>query len=168
MRSLVMLADVPIQAETLPDGREALVCGDTESMARALALEGAPGDAPNPVEKQGSSSVFDIDSIGLIKLLAKLNQGVDLVVAAAATVDQALSALGAADSDEQPGGGMGRSITTAAGSLVSGRVINVNVLQPTDNRTRSASEDAWQNGGSGSDTPSRQPPTTDPSAGDAK
>jgi homocysteine S-methyltransferase len=36
------------------------------------------GDAPNPVEKLGSSAVFDIDSIGLIKLLTKLNQGVDI------------------------------------------------------------------------------------------
>jgi methionine synthase / methylenetetrahydrofolate reductase(NADPH) len=36
------------------------------------------GDAPNPVDHLGSSAVFDIDSIGLIKLLAKLNKGEDL------------------------------------------------------------------------------------------
>jgi methionine synthase I (cobalamin-dependent)/5,10-methylenetetrahydrofolate reductase len=36
------------------------------------------GDAPNPVDKLGSSSVFDIDSIGLVKLLTTLNQGVDI------------------------------------------------------------------------------------------
>lgn len=36
------------------------------------------GDAPNPVEKLGSSGVFDIDSIGLVKLLTQLNQGVDI------------------------------------------------------------------------------------------
>lgn len=36
------------------------------------------GDAPNPVEKLGSSAVFDIDSIGLIKLLMRLNQGEDI------------------------------------------------------------------------------------------
>src|SRR5205823_5933052 len=36
------------------------------------------GDAPNPVEKLGSSGIFDIDSIGLIKLLTQLNQGVDM------------------------------------------------------------------------------------------
>ncbi len=36
------------------------------------------GDAPNPVEKLGSTGVFDIDSIGLIKLLTQLNQGVDM------------------------------------------------------------------------------------------
>jgi methionine synthase / methylenetetrahydrofolate reductase(NADPH) len=36
------------------------------------------GDPPNPVEKIGSSGVFDIDSIGLIKLLRKLNAGVDV------------------------------------------------------------------------------------------
>ncbi|HUP27691.1 MAG TPA: bifunctional homocysteine S-methyltransferase/methylenetetrahydrofolate reductase, partial [Chloroflexia bacterium] len=36
------------------------------------------GDAPNPVDRLGSSAVFDIDSIGLIKLLSQLNQGVDL------------------------------------------------------------------------------------------
>jgi homocysteine S-methyltransferase len=36
------------------------------------------GDAPNPVEKLGSSAVFDIDSIGLVKLLAKMNQGEDI------------------------------------------------------------------------------------------
>jgi methionine synthase / methylenetetrahydrofolate reductase(NADPH) len=36
------------------------------------------GDAPNPVEKLGSTGVFDIDSIGLIKLLTKLNQGEDI------------------------------------------------------------------------------------------
>ncbi|HEX9987097.1 MAG TPA: bifunctional homocysteine S-methyltransferase/methylenetetrahydrofolate reductase [Chloroflexia bacterium] len=36
------------------------------------------GDAPNPVDRLGSSAVFDIDSIGLIKMLAQLNGGVDL------------------------------------------------------------------------------------------
>jgi methionine synthase / methylenetetrahydrofolate reductase(NADPH) len=36
------------------------------------------GDAPNPVDRMGSSAVFDIDSIGLVKLLAQLNEGVDL------------------------------------------------------------------------------------------
>jgi methionine synthase I (cobalamin-dependent)/5,10-methylenetetrahydrofolate reductase len=36
------------------------------------------GDAPNPVDKLGSSAVFDIDSIGLVKLLTTLNQGVDI------------------------------------------------------------------------------------------
>jgi homocysteine S-methyltransferase len=36
------------------------------------------GDAPNPVDRLGSSAVFDIDSIGLVKLLARLNNGVDL------------------------------------------------------------------------------------------
>lgn len=36
------------------------------------------GDAPNPVEKLGSSGVFDIDSIGLIKLLTQLNSGMDI------------------------------------------------------------------------------------------
>ncbi len=36
------------------------------------------GDAPNPVDRMGSSAVFDIDSIGLIKLLTKLNNGEDL------------------------------------------------------------------------------------------
>lgn len=36
------------------------------------------GDAPNPVEGLGSSAVFDIDSIGLIKLLTKLNKGEDI------------------------------------------------------------------------------------------
>ena len=36
------------------------------------------GDAPNPVDRLGSSAVFDIDSIGLIKLLTQLNNGVDL------------------------------------------------------------------------------------------
>ena len=36
------------------------------------------GDAPNPVDRLGSSAVFDIDAIGLIKLLTKLNAGVDL------------------------------------------------------------------------------------------
>jgi homocysteine S-methyltransferase len=36
------------------------------------------GDAPNPVDRLGSSAVFDIDSIGLVKLLAGLNNGVDL------------------------------------------------------------------------------------------
>ncbi len=36
------------------------------------------GDAPNPVDRIGSSAVFDIDSIGLIKLLTQLNQGVDI------------------------------------------------------------------------------------------
>ena len=36
------------------------------------------GDAPNPVDRLGSSAVFDIDSIGLIKLLTRLNQGTDL------------------------------------------------------------------------------------------
>ena len=33
------------------------------------------GDPPNPVEKIASSGVFDIDSIGLIKLLRRMNQG---------------------------------------------------------------------------------------------
>lgn len=36
------------------------------------------GDAPNPVDTMGSSAVFDIDSIGLIKLLTRLNQGMDM------------------------------------------------------------------------------------------
>jgi methionine synthase / methylenetetrahydrofolate reductase(NADPH) len=36
------------------------------------------GDAPNPVDRLGSSAVFDIDAIGLIKLLTKLNAGLDL------------------------------------------------------------------------------------------
>ncbi len=36
------------------------------------------GDAPNPVEKIASSGVFDIDSIGLIELLRKLNAGYDV------------------------------------------------------------------------------------------
>lgn len=36
------------------------------------------GDAPNPVDRIGSSAVFDIDAIGLIKLLTKLNVGEDL------------------------------------------------------------------------------------------
>ncbi|HUS17593.1 MAG TPA: bifunctional homocysteine S-methyltransferase/methylenetetrahydrofolate reductase [Chloroflexia bacterium] len=36
------------------------------------------GDPPNPVEKIASSGVFDIDSIGLIKLLRKMNAGVDV------------------------------------------------------------------------------------------
>jgi homocysteine S-methyltransferase len=36
------------------------------------------GDAPNPVDRMGSSAVFDIDSIGLVKLLATLNEGLDL------------------------------------------------------------------------------------------
>ncbi|MDQ5824960.1 MAG: bifunctional homocysteine S-methyltransferase/methylenetetrahydrofolate reductase [Chloroflexota bacterium] len=36
------------------------------------------GDAPNPVDRLGSSAVFDIDAIGLIKLLTRLNNGVDL------------------------------------------------------------------------------------------
>ncbi|MEO5951411.1 MAG: bifunctional homocysteine S-methyltransferase/methylenetetrahydrofolate reductase [Chloroflexia bacterium] len=36
------------------------------------------GDAPNPVDRIGSSAVFDIDAIGLIKLLTKLNIGEDL------------------------------------------------------------------------------------------
>jgi len=36
------------------------------------------GDPPNPVEKIGSSGVFDIDSIGLIKLLKKMNAGLDV------------------------------------------------------------------------------------------
>lgn len=36
------------------------------------------GDAPNPVDRLGSSAVFDIDAIGLIKLLNKLNNGLDL------------------------------------------------------------------------------------------
>ncbi len=36
------------------------------------------GDAPSPVEGLGSSSVFDIDAIGLIKVLSKLNSGVDI------------------------------------------------------------------------------------------
>jgi homocysteine S-methyltransferase len=36
------------------------------------------GDAPNPVDRLGSSAVFDIDAIGLIKLLTRLNRGVDL------------------------------------------------------------------------------------------
>jgi methionine synthase I (cobalamin-dependent)/5,10-methylenetetrahydrofolate reductase len=36
------------------------------------------GDAPNPVDRLGSSAVFDIDSIGLVKLLTGLNNGVDL------------------------------------------------------------------------------------------
>jgi homocysteine S-methyltransferase len=36
------------------------------------------GDAPNPVDRMGSSAVFDIDSIGLVKLLTQLNEGVDL------------------------------------------------------------------------------------------
>lgn len=36
------------------------------------------GDAPNPVDRLGSSAVFDIDAIGLIKLLTRLNSGLDL------------------------------------------------------------------------------------------
>jgi homocysteine S-methyltransferase len=36
------------------------------------------GDPPNPVEKIASSGVFDIDSIGLIKLLRGMNHGVDV------------------------------------------------------------------------------------------
>ncbi|HET9493999.1 MAG TPA: bifunctional homocysteine S-methyltransferase/methylenetetrahydrofolate reductase [Chloroflexia bacterium] len=36
------------------------------------------GDAPNPVDRMGSSAVFDIDSIGLVKLLSTLNEGLDL------------------------------------------------------------------------------------------
>ncbi|HMA33719.1 MAG TPA: bifunctional homocysteine S-methyltransferase/methylenetetrahydrofolate reductase, partial [Chloroflexia bacterium] len=36
------------------------------------------GDPPNPVEKIASSGVFDIDSIGLIKMLRKMNAGVDV------------------------------------------------------------------------------------------
>ncbi|MGI8587247.1 MAG: bifunctional homocysteine S-methyltransferase/methylenetetrahydrofolate reductase [Chloroflexia bacterium] len=36
------------------------------------------GDPPNPVEKVASSGVFDIDSIGLIKLLRKMNAGEDV------------------------------------------------------------------------------------------
>jgi homocysteine S-methyltransferase len=36
------------------------------------------GDAPNPVDRMGSSAVFDIDSIGLVKLLTTLNEGLDL------------------------------------------------------------------------------------------
>jgi homocysteine S-methyltransferase len=36
------------------------------------------GDAPNPVDRLGSSAVFDIDAIGLIKLITKLNRGEDL------------------------------------------------------------------------------------------
>ncbi|HEX6607909.1 MAG TPA: bifunctional homocysteine S-methyltransferase/methylenetetrahydrofolate reductase [Chloroflexia bacterium] len=36
------------------------------------------GDPPNPVEKIASSGVFDIDSIGLIKLLRKMNAGYDV------------------------------------------------------------------------------------------
>ncbi len=36
------------------------------------------GDAPNPVDRLGSSAVFDIDSIGLIKLITRLNRGEDL------------------------------------------------------------------------------------------
>ena len=36
------------------------------------------GDAPNPVDRLGSSAVFDIDAIGLVKLLTGLNNGVDL------------------------------------------------------------------------------------------
>jgi homocysteine S-methyltransferase len=36
------------------------------------------GDAPNPVDRLGSSAVFDIDSIGLVKMLTQLNAGVDL------------------------------------------------------------------------------------------
>lgn len=36
------------------------------------------GDPPNPVDKIASSGVFDIDSIGLIKLLRKMNTGLDI------------------------------------------------------------------------------------------
>jgi homocysteine S-methyltransferase len=36
------------------------------------------GDPPNPVDKIASSGVFDIDSIGLIKLLRRMNQGLDV------------------------------------------------------------------------------------------
>ncbi|HET6314291.1 MAG TPA: bifunctional homocysteine S-methyltransferase/methylenetetrahydrofolate reductase [Chloroflexia bacterium] len=36
------------------------------------------GDAPNPVDRLGSTAVFDIDAIGLIKLLTRLNDGLDL------------------------------------------------------------------------------------------
>ncbi|MDQ3929313.1 MAG: bifunctional homocysteine S-methyltransferase/methylenetetrahydrofolate reductase [Chloroflexota bacterium] len=56
-----------IQAELL--GAHAM------GLRHVLALT---GDAPNPVDRLGSSAVFDIDSIGLVKLLVKLNQGMDL------------------------------------------------------------------------------------------
>ena len=36
------------------------------------------GDPPNPVEKIASSGVFDIDSVGLIQLLRKMNAGLDV------------------------------------------------------------------------------------------
>jgi methionine synthase / methylenetetrahydrofolate reductase (NADH) len=56
-----------IQAELL--GAHAM------GLRHVLALT---GDAPNPVDRLGSSAVFDIDSIGLINLLTGLNNGVDL------------------------------------------------------------------------------------------
>lgn len=36
------------------------------------------GDPPNPVEKIASSGVFDIDAVGLIKMLRRMNQGLDV------------------------------------------------------------------------------------------
>jgi homocysteine S-methyltransferase len=36
------------------------------------------GDPPNPVDKIASSGVFDIDAVGLIKMLRRMNQGLDV------------------------------------------------------------------------------------------
>src|SRR5437899_5935963 len=52
-----------------------MLCAQAMVISHYLALT---DDAPNTVVKLGSSAVFDIDSIGLIKLLTQLNQGLDM------------------------------------------------------------------------------------------
>jgi homocysteine S-methyltransferase len=60
---------------TLMGIQSELLGAHSMGLRHVLALT---GDAPNPVDHLGSSAVFDIDSIGLIKLLTKLNKGEDL------------------------------------------------------------------------------------------
>jgi homocysteine S-methyltransferase len=73
--SMTVIPHFTTRDRTLMGIQSELLGAHAMGLRHILALT---GDAPNPVDRLGSSAVFDIDAIGLIKLLTKLNEGLDL------------------------------------------------------------------------------------------
>src|SRR3954449_683498 len=56
-------------------GLESLLLGShAEGLRNALAV---PGDAPEAGDDPGTGAVYDVDAIGLVELMARLNDGTD-------------------------------------------------------------------------------------------
>ncbi len=72
---LTVIPHFTTRDRTLMGIQSELLGAHAMGLRHVLALT---GDAPNPVDRMGSSAVFDIDSIGLVKLLTTLNEGLDL------------------------------------------------------------------------------------------